>query len=197
MKVADILVEVSADGEESEGHVTAKTFMDVMRSVKWPGAKFFTAGQARNNKTSRVIPVGVEVLQDFDKAPQYINQVNAALMKAFPNLQYRIEDWQYNGQGYDRDMYYWYLKVDVQGPARARLDFINFCKALGKQYTKAGQPVGVWTENRKDGAHIQIRPKNFGVDMTDVDVFVEEVIEKFGEHIEVQPNTYYTEIIYR
>lgn len=35
MKVADILNEVAAD-DETKGHITAKTFMDVMRTVQWP-----------------------------------------------------------------------------------------------------------------------------------------------------------------
>lgn len=172
-------------------------------------AKFFSAGQARNNKTSRLIPVGVEVSQDPDKAAEYIDKVNAALMKAFPNLHYRIEPSQHNGNGHARqkDMYFWYLKIELAGPARDRLDFINFCKVLAKQYKKNRKNIEVWTENRKDGAHVSVSggigamiqaSANVGnVSYDDVDEFIDDVIEKYGEHIEVQPGSYDTQIIYR
>ena len=206
MKVSDILTEsmidsvLSSEDDINPDHITSKSFLDVLRKVGWPGAKFYSGGQARNNKTSRVIPIGVEVTQDLASAQKWLQKCNDAVTKAFPGIKYTLDA---NPNFSDR--FYWMFKVELQGLSKERLDFINACKALVKQYRANGKSIDVWTENRKDGAYVSVslgssatwQVANTGQINTDeIDEFVDELIEKYGERLEVHPGTWSTKVKY-
>ncbi len=197
MKVVELLNEalpVASEDDMDPGHVTAKTFMDIMRQVKAPGFKLRTAGQPRTNKSSRVVTVGIDVTDNKANANAVIDQMLALVHKQMSNVTYKVEPGYYNGRHPNQpDQYYVSFKAELTGLSKERLDFANYAKKLAQKFAKAGNKLFSMVEIRKEGVIINVS-NGMLTRNTAVDEYIDDLIEKFGDRLEVHPDQYNTEI---